>query len=73
MRKHLLLLLLFISSDLLATTFLLNPERRRDQFQTDFGYFVYPIFANIPGIGSSKGVGGTVVNLFGSDSDLTRN
>ena len=72
MRKIVIFLLFFISCDLFAdSSYLINPDRRRDQFQTDFGYFLYPIFASIPGTGSSKGVGGTVVNMFGSDTDLT--
>jgi len=63
---------LIICSDLFSySSYQINPERRRDQFTTDFGWFIYPIFANIPGTGSSQGVGGTVVNLFGSDTGLT--
>lgn len=72
MSKITTLIFLFLFSDLYAaTSYSINPDRRRDQFQTDFGYFLYPIFANIPGSGSSKGVGGTVVNMFGTDTDLT--
>lgn len=46
-------------------------ERRRDQFGTDFAYFVYPIGGDIPGLGSAFGVGGTVLNMYGTDTDFT--
>lgn len=47
------------------------PERRRDQYPPDFGYFVYPIYVQIPGLGSAQGGGGTFVNVAESDTDLT--
>ena len=47
------------------------PERRRDQFPSSFGYFVYPIAVQIPGLGSATGGGGTFVNVADSDTDLT--
>ncbi len=47
------------------------PERRRDQFPSNFGYFVYPIAVQIPGLGSAQGGGGTFVNVADSDTDLT--
>ncbi len=46
-------------------------ERRRDQFNTDSGYYLYPIVGEIPGLGSTAGAGGTVLNLGGSTADLT--
>ena len=47
------------------------PERRRDQYPPSFGYFVYPIAVQIPGLGSATGGGGTFVNVANSDTDLT--
>ncbi len=47
------------------------PDRRRDQYPPNFGYFVYPIVVQIPGLGSAKGGGGTFVNVADSDTDLT--
>ena len=46
-------------------------ERRRDQFGKDFGYFLFPLFVQIPGIGSASGAGASFLNLFESDLDLT--
>lgn len=46
-------------------------ERRKDQFGKDFGYYVYPIAGEIPGIGSALGVGATVLNMGGKDTDFT--
>ena len=46
-------------------------ERRRDQFGTDFGYYVYPIAGEIPGLGTAAGVGGSVLNMGDSDTDMT--
>ena len=47
------------------------PDRRRDQYPPNFGYFVYPIYVQLPGIGMAKGGGGTFVNVAESDTDLT--
>jgi len=46
-------------------------ERRRDQFNTDSGYYLYPIVGEIPGLGSTAGAGSSVLNLGGSNADLT--
>ncbi|MDH5751980.1 MAG: hypothetical protein OEZ59_06140 [Deltaproteobacteria bacterium] len=46
-------------------------ERRQDQFGKDFGYFVYPIATEIPGLGQAAGLGATVLNMFGTDADFT--
>lgn len=46
-------------------------ERRRDQYPPNFGYFVYPIFIQIPGLGAAKGAGGTFVNVADSDTDVS--
>ena len=46
-------------------------ERRRDQYGTEFSYFLYPIFTEIPGLGSAAGFGGTIINMFDTDMDFT--
>lgn len=47
------------------------PERRRDPFAGDFSYYIYPIAGEIPGLGTAAGVGGSVLNSFGTDTDFT--
>lgn len=49
----------------------LDIERRRDQFGKDFGYFIYPLVGDIPGLGSASGLGGSVLNMFNTDTDFT--
>lgn len=63
------LLVLLVISQLAGAEVL--PDRRRDQFPANFGYFVYPIAVQIPGLGSAQGGGGTFVNVADSDADLT--
>jgi len=46
-------------------------ERRRDQFGRDFGYYVYPIVGEIPGLGQAAGAGASVLNIAGGDTDFT--
>jgi hypothetical protein len=46
-------------------------ERRRDQYGTEFGYYIYPIGGDIPGLGSAQGLGATVLNIDGTDADFT--
>ncbi len=46
-------------------------ERRRDQFGRDFGYFVYPLASDIPGLGKATGIGATVLNMFDTDTDFS--
>jgi outer membrane protein assembly factor BamA len=46
-------------------------ERRKDQFGKDFGYYVYPILGEIPGLGSAAGAGASVLNIAGTDTDFT--
>ncbi|WP_455199120.1 hypothetical protein [Kaarinaea lacus] len=48
-----------------------NPDRRRDQFGTDFGYYVYPIAGEVPGLGTATGFGASVLNIAGNDADFT--
>lgn len=47
------------------------PDRRRDQFGHDFGYYLYPIVGDIPGLGTAAGAGATVINMADSDTDFT--
>ena len=53
------------------STALADVERRKDQFGTDFGYYIYPIVGEIPGLGSAAGAGASVLNIAGSDTDFT--
>ena len=46
-------------------------ERRKDQFGRDFGYYLYPIVGEIPGLGRAAGVGASVLNMGGGDTDFT--
>jgi len=46
-------------------------ERRKDQFGRDFGYYVYPIVGEIPGLGTAKGFGASVLNMADQDVDFT--
>lgn len=57
---------------LFSATSIAEPvERRRDQFGRDFGYYVYPIIGEIPGMGKASGFGASVLNLGGGDTDFT--
>lgn len=46
-------------------------ERRKDQFGRDFGYYLYPIVGEIPGLGKAAGAGASVLNINGGDTDVT--
>lgn len=46
-------------------------ERRRDQFNADYSYFVYPIAGNVPGLGVASGVGATLANIGETQTDFT--
>jgi len=46
-------------------------ERRKDQFGREFGYYLYPIVGEIPGLGSAAGAGLSVLNMAGGDTDFT--
>jgi hypothetical protein len=46
------------------------PERRKDQYGQDFGYYLYPIVGEIPGLGKAAGAGLSVLNV-GGDTDVT--
>jgi len=46
-------------------------ERRKDQFGKDFGYYLYPIVGEVPGLGRAGGAGASVLNIAGTDTDFT--
>ena len=46
-------------------------ERRKDQYGRDFGYYIYPIAGEIPGLGTASGAGASILNIAGSDTDFT--
>lgn len=47
----------------------LIPDRRRDQIRTEPGYIASPIAVNIPGIGFSYGVVGSIFNINQTEMD----
>ena len=47
------------------------PERHRDQYGTDFSYYMYPIAGDIPGLGTASGAGASVLNIYNTDTDFT--
>jgi outer membrane protein assembly factor BamA len=46
------------------------PQRRKDQFSTDPGYYVFPMPYSIPGVGEGVGVMGIGMNLGGTYTDV---
>jgi hypothetical protein len=44
-------------------------ERRKAQFQTDPGYYVFPTPYSIPGVGEGAAAVGIAMNLFGTPTD----
>ena len=54
-----------------STAFADVVERRKDQFGQDFGYYLYPIAGEIPGIGKAAGFGASVLNMADGDTDFT--
>lgn len=46
-------------------------ERRKDQFGREFSYYLYPIAGEIPGLGKAGGIGASVLNMGGGDTDFT--
>ena len=46
-------------------------DRRKDQFGRDFGYYLYPIAGEVPGLGTAVGIGASVLNVGDSDADFT--
>lgn len=52
------------------TVFSSLPERRKEQFQTSFGYALFPYPYSIPGIGSGLGIVGGAMNINQSYTDV---
>ncbi|HUX91463.1 MAG TPA: BamA/TamA family outer membrane protein [Gallionellaceae bacterium] len=46
------------------------PERRKEQFQTSFGYALFPYPYNIPGIGGGVGLVGGAMNINNTYTDV---
>jgi len=44
--------------------------RRRDQFNKDYSYFIYPLAGEIPGLGNFHGIGTSVLNIGDTDADF---
>ena len=61
----------FMMSMLIISTLNANPLRREKTFDYTPSYFIYPLAGEVPGLGSSKGVGATINNMGGSDVDFT--
>jgi len=61
------LLLLLQTLDALASE---PVARRRDQFNTDYSYFIYPLAGEIPGLGNFHGIGTSILNIGDSDTDF---
>lgn len=66
-------IVILMCATLLTTSALCNAavERRKDQFGRDFGYYLYPIVGEIPGLGKAAGAGASVLNIVGNDTDFT--
>jgi hypothetical protein len=47
----------------------LYPDRRKDQFSTDFGYALFPYPYSLPGIGTGLGLVGGAMNIGGTHTD----
>ncbi len=70
MKRVLLILVVFSLCPAIASADL-SIERRKDQFGKDFGYYIYPIAGEIPGLGTAAGAGVSVLNMGGNDVDLS--
>src|SRR5512135_2332674 len=46
------------------------PDRRKDQFSKEPGYYVFPMPYSIPGVGAGAGVVGMALNVADSHTDL---
>jgi outer membrane protein assembly factor BamA len=64
-------LLVLLMTTIINPLFAEGVERRKDQFGRDFGYYVYPIAGEIPGIGTAAGLGASVLNMAEGDTDIT--
>jgi hypothetical protein len=62
----LLICTLFLNSMAEASVF---PDRRKNQFATDFGYALFPYPYSLPGIGTGLGIVGGASNIAGTHTD----
>jgi len=69
--KNLILVMIAFLLSITALSSEAEVERRKDQFGKDFGYYLYPIVGDIPGLGSAAGAGASVLNMGGNDVDFT--
>ena len=53
-----------------VTTYSSLPDRRKEQFQTSFGYALFPYPYNIPGIGGGIGLVGGAMNIADTYTDV---
>lgn len=66
-----LLILFVVFSFLIPSLASADPvARRRDQFNTDFSYFIYPLAGKIPGLGNYAGIGASILNIGDTDTDF---
>jgi len=65
-RIFFVILVLLLSSTAEAS---LYPDRRKDQFSTDFGYALFPYPYSLPGIGTGLGIVGGAMNIGGTHTD----
>jgi len=62
------LIIVFISAG--SFGFAHVPERRKDQFEIDPGYYIFPTPYSLPGIGSGLAVIGAAMNIGGTYTDV---
>src|SRR5512145_3540310 len=64
------LMVLAISSAVLADEASFIADRRKPQFMNDKGYYIFPMPYSIPGVGEGLGVMGIGMNLGGTYTDV---
>ncbi len=71
MRRLLTSVFVFFILIVCMTTASADVERRKDQFGKEFGYYIYPLVGEIPGLGTAAGAGASILNIAGNDADVT--
>lgn len=72
MRKNVRRLLILVVAALMLSSMAeasVFPDRRKDQFSTDFGYALFPYPYSLPGIGTGLGIVGGATNIDGTHTD----
>ncbi len=65
-----LMVLLFLPADVVrAEEERFYPDRRKEQFQSDPGYYLFPSPYSIPGIGAGAALIGLATNVYGTHTD----